>query len=77
MINDILFMNGYGAYVWTSFVFTLSSFGILYSIVKSQLVKEQKKFEIKFNSLTSDKIALANKQETYREILTNTYSSNI
>jgi len=77
MINEIMYMNGYGVYVWSSFIFTLASFGILYSVVKLQLTKEQRKFEIKFKSLDSDKIELAKKQETYREILTNTYPSNI
>ena len=69
MIQDILYMNGYGLYVWSSFIFTLSCFWILHSIIKFQLVKEQKKFEAKFNSLASEKIELAKKQETYREIL--------
>tara|TARA_B100000029_G_scaffold82574_1_gene73614 strand:+ start:1270 stop:1503 length:234 start_codon:yes stop_codon:yes gene_type:complete len=77
MMNEILFMNGYGLYVWSSFIFTLGSFGILYSVIKLQLIKEQKKFEIKFNSLTSEKIKLARKQETYREILANTSVSKI
>ena len=77
MINEILFMNGYGAYVWSSFIFTLSSFGILYSVVKLQLAKEQRKFEIKFNKLASEKIELAKKQETYRELLPNTSISKI
>ncbi len=77
MINEILYMNGYGLYVWTSFIFTLVSFVILYSVVKLQLNKEQKKFEVKFNSLLLDKTELAKKQETYREILTNTSTYNI
>ncbi len=77
MINDILYMNGYGIYVWSSFIFTLTSFGILYSVVKLQLAKEQKKFEIKFNNLASEKIELAKKQETYREILSNTSTYKI
>ena len=77
MINEILYMNGYGLYVWTSFVFTLVSYVILYSVVKLQLNKEQKKFEVKFNSLLLDKTELAKKQETYREILTNTSTYNI
>ena len=77
MINEILFMNGYGLYVWSSFIFTLSSFGILYSVVKLQLVKEQKKFEKKFKNLASEKVELAKKQETYREILANTSISKI
>tara|TARA_B100001250_G_scaffold400085_1_gene410204 strand:+ start:486 stop:719 length:234 start_codon:yes stop_codon:yes gene_type:complete len=77
MINEIIFMNGYGIYVWSSFIFTLSSFGILYSVIKLQLTKEKNKFEIKFNKLSSEKIKLASKQKTYREILINTSVSKI
>ena len=64
MINEILFMNGYGAFVWSSFIFTLSSFFILYSVIKLQLIKEQKKFDTKFKNLSSEKVELAKKQET-------------
>ena len=77
MINEILFMNGYGAYVWSSFIFTLIGFFILYSAIKLQLIKEQKKFEIKFKNLAHEKIEIAKKQETYREILTNTSAYKI
>ena len=77
MINEILFMNGYGAYVWSSFIFTLSSFFILYSAIKLQLIKEQKKFDTKFKNLSSEKIELAKKQETYRELLSNISVSKI
>ena len=77
MINEILFMNGYGAYVWSSFIFTLSGFFILYSAIKLQLIKEQKKFDTKLNNLPSEKIELAKKQETYRELLSNTSVSKI
>ena len=77
MINEILFMNGYGIYVWSSFVFTLSCFGILYSVVRLQLLKEQKKFQIKFNNLASEKVELAKKQDTFREILITSSASKI
>ena len=77
MINEILIMNGYGLYVWSSFIFTLSSFFILYSAIKLQLIKEQKKFDTKFKNLSSEKIELAKKQETYREILSNTSAYKI
>ena len=77
MINEILFMNGYGAFVWSSFIFTLSSFFILYSVIKFQLIKEQKKFDTKFKNLSSEKVELAKKQETYRELLPNTSVSKI
>ena len=77
MINEILFMNGYGAFVWSSFIFTLSSFFILYSVIKLQLIKEQKKFDTKFKNLSTEKVELAKKQETYRELLPNTSVSKI
>ena len=77
MINEILFMNGYGIYVWSSFIFTLSCFGILYSVVRLQLLKEQKKFQIKFNNLASEKVELAKKQDTFREILVTSSVSKI
>ena len=66
MINEILYMNGYGAYVWLAFIFTLSSFFILYSVIKLQLVKEQRKFDVKFKNLSPEKVELAKKQKTYR-----------
>ena len=77
MINEILFMNGYGTYVWSSFIFTLSGFFILYLAIKIQLVKEQKKFDAKFKNLSSEKLELAKKQKTYRELLPNTSISKI
>ena len=39
MINDLILMNGYGFYVWSSFSFTLLSFSYLYFVTKAQLVK--------------------------------------
>ena len=45
MISELLNMNGYGVYVWSSFIFTLFSFSFLYAVVKLNLIKEKKKFE--------------------------------
>ena len=36
MITEILQMNGYGLYVWSSFLFTFVSFTTLYVITKIQ-----------------------------------------
>ena len=44
MINEILFMDGYGLYVWSAFAFTLLSFTVLYLITKTQFVRERNKF---------------------------------
>tara|TARA_B000000460_G_scaffold42737_1_gene26539 strand:- start:748 stop:960 length:213 start_codon:yes stop_codon:yes gene_type:complete len=62
-------MSGYGLYVSSSFIFTLVSFAGLYLIIKSQLIKEQKKFTAKFGSLTLDKVLAAKTQKTNKEIL--------
>jgi len=75
MINEIISMNGYGAYVWSAFSFTLISFVILYFVTKLQLSKEQKRFASKFGSLNLDQARTAKSQNINREILSNT--SNI
>ena len=77
MINEIVNMNGYGFYVWSSFIFTLLSFGTLYFITKIQLNKELKNFETKFKNLDFDKAEIAKKQEIYRGILSSTSTSKI
>ena len=43
MINEIISMNGYGAYVWSAFSFTLISFTALYFVIKLQTFKGTKK----------------------------------
>jgi|TARA_B110001452_G_scaffold236879_1_gene216408 heme exporter protein D len=75
MINEITTMNGYGAYVWSAFSFTLISFTILYYVTSMQLLKEQKRFAVKFNHLNIEKTKVARSQSINREILSNT--SNI
>ena len=77
MISEILNMNGYGLYVWSSFMFTLLSFGTLYFVTKIQLNKELRNFESKFKNLDIQKAEVAKKQEIYREILSSTSTSKI
>jgi len=74
MINEILFMNGYGLYVWSSFVFTLLSFMSLYIVIKTQYVKEKNKFIAKFGTLNSERAAFAKSQVINKEILSNSSS---
>ena len=75
MINEILFMNGYGLYVWSAFLFTLLSFVSLYVVTKIQYKKEKEKFIAKFGNLNSERAAFAKSQSINKEILSNT--SNI
>ena len=75
MINEIISMNGYGAYVWSAFSFTLFSFTALYFVTKLQFSKEQKRFAYKFDTLNVEKTKAARLQNINREILSIT--SNI
>ena len=75
MISEIFLMNGYGVYVWSSFLFTLLSFLSLYVVINIQYIKEKNKFLAKFGSLNSERAAFAKSQSINKEILSNT--SNI
>ena len=77
MINEIIFMKGYGLYVWSAFSFTLISFATLYILIKINLVKEQSKFTAKFDLLNDAEVKVAKAQSTNREILLNSTSSKI
>ena len=74
MINEFLFMNGYGAYVWSAFLFTFLSFSILYMVIKIQYSKERNKFILKFGALDSKKAEVARSQTINKEILSSSQS---
>ena len=71
MINELISMNGYGAYVLSAFLFTLISFAALYFVTKLQFLKEQKRFASKFGSLDEEKARVARTQNINIEILSN------
>ena len=75
MINEMIFMKGYGLYVWSAFSFTLISFVTLYVLIKINLVKEQSKFTAKFGLLNDAEVKVAKAQSTNREILLSRISS--
>ena len=75
MTLNFIYMNGYGVYVLSSFLFKLICFAGLYLATKAQLIKEQNKLYVKFGELNSDQIQEAKKQKIYKEIIaTETFS---
>ena len=70
-------MNGYGLFVWQAFVFTLINFFTLYKIINRQLVKENKKFELKFNHLEKIKYKEAYKQRTNQVLVSSNAAQKI
>ena len=74
---ELLLMNGYGLFVWSAFVFTLINFFTLYTIINRQLVKENKKFELKFNHLEKIKYKEAYKQRTNQVLVSSNAAQKI
>ena len=62
MINDLIFMIGYGIFVWSSFLITFSVCGIFYYKTRKTLKKYEKEFAKEIEALTTEqkKIVLAN-----------------
>tara|TARA_Y100001970_G_C13504144_1_gene495114 strand:- start:58 stop:291 length:234 start_codon:yes stop_codon:yes gene_type:complete len=48
MILDFLYMNGYGLFVWSAFIFTMLNFAILYFIISKNFEREKTKFFSKY-----------------------------
>ena len=74
---ELLLMNGYGLFVWSAFAFTLINFSTLYIIINRQLVKENKKFELKFNHLEKIKYKEAYKQRTNQVLVSSNAAQKI
>jgi len=76
-VINLLLMNGFGFYVWSAFAFTLINFLTLYIIINRQLVKENKKFELKFNHLEKNKYKEAYKQRTNQVLVSSNAAQKI
>ena len=76
MIN-LLIMNGYGLFVWSAFAFTLINFFALYILINRQLIKESKKFELRFKHLEKIKYTEAYKQRTNQVLVSSNAAQKI
>ncbi len=55
MMQNLIFMNGYGFFVWLSFVITISVCVIFYYKTYKTLKKYEKEFAKEFNKLSIQK----------------------
>ena len=62
MINNLITMNGYGIFVWTSFIITFLICGLVYYKTRKTLKKYEKEFakEIEELSIQQKKTVLRN-----------------
>ena len=66
---EILFMNGYGVYVWSSFIFTFVVCLYFYLKTKKTLKKLEKNFIKETETLSKIELENLKKQKVIREIL--------
>ncbi len=66
---EILLMNGYGVYVWSSFIFTFVVCLYFYLKTKKTLKKLEKNFIKETETLSKIELESLKKQKVAREIL--------
>ena len=66
---EILFMNGFGIYVWSSFIFTFVVCLYFYLKTKKTLKKLEKNFIKETETLSKIELENLKKQKVVREIL--------
>ena len=55
MISNLITMNGYGIFVWSSFVITFSVCGLVYYKTRKTLKKYEKEFAREIQELSVEK----------------------
>tara|TARA_B100000579_G_scaffold41758_1_gene29115 strand:- start:463 stop:696 length:234 start_codon:yes stop_codon:yes gene_type:complete len=77
MIENFVFMNGYGLYVWLSFAITFLACGIIYYKTYKTLKKYEKDFVKEFDQLPeSEKELVLSKSKVASQVLA-TYNKSI
>ena len=55
MIKDLILMNGYGVFVWSSFIITFLACGVFYYKTRKTLKKYEKEFAKEIDELSTEK----------------------
>ena len=63
MSLELLFLGGYGQFVWPAFIFTFVSYFLLYLKTKKDLIRQEKMFLIEFKQIPVRKIEVAEQKE--------------
>ena len=63
MSLELLFLGGYGQFVWPAFIFTFVSYFLLYLKTKKDLIRQEKMFLIEFKQIPVRKIEIAEQKE--------------
>ena len=66
---NIFFMNGYGLYVWSAFIFTFLARFILFFKTRKSLKKLENDFKTEVKELSTEQIETLKTRKISREIL--------
>ena len=66
---DLLFLGGYGQFVWPAFIFTFVSCFLLYLKTKKEFKKQEKMFLIEFGQIPFRKTKISKQKEFSKEVL--------
>ena len=69
MSLELLFLGGYGQFVWPAFIFTFVSCFLLYIKTKKELKRQEKMFLIEFKQIPIAKIEVAKQKELLKKVL--------
>ena len=72
MVIDLLYLGGYGQFVWPAFIFTFASCFLLYLKTKNELKEHEKMFLIEFKQIPVEKTEIAEQKELSKEVLSGT-----
>ena len=69
MSLELLFLGGYGQFVWPAFIFTFVSYFLLYLKTKKDLIRQEKMFLIEFKQIPVRKTEVSKQKEFSKEVL--------
>ena len=77
MIQNFLYMNGYGLFVWAAFSITFISCGIVFYKTKKTLKKYEREFAKEINELSTEKKELVLGNSKIASQVLSSYSKTI
>ena len=69
MSLELLFLGGYGQFVWPAFIFTFVSYFLLYLKTKKDLIRQEKMFLIEFKQMPIAKTEITKQKELLKGVL--------
>ena len=77
MINNLIYMNGYGIFVWSSFIVTFLICGIFYYKTRKTLKKYEKEFAKEIEELSAEQKKLVLEKSKIASKVLSSYNKTI